>query len=138
MLRRLIYISQSMIGADPEGLEAIVSSSVRWNAGVQVTGMLWADGARFAQVIEGDPDAVQLTMDRIRTDHRHSCIDVLLDRTVLSRQFGSWSMRHAGNDDSSARGTTFMIGFAMTNRTASGRQLYEIVMDSQAGTIAEL
>lgn len=47
-------------------------------------------------------------------------------------------MRHAGNDDSSARGTTFMIGFAMTNRTASGRQLYEIVMDSQAGTIAEL
>jgi hypothetical protein len=120
-----------MIGADPEEITAIVSSSIRWNVGVQVTGMLWADGKSFAQVIEGGFHEVGLTMDRIRTDHRHTDIDVLLDRVVLSRQFGNWSMRKAGDDDVSAHGTTFMIGFAMGERTSSARRLYEVVMYSQ-------
>jgi hypothetical protein len=80
--------------------------------------MLWLDGANFAQVIEGDPDQVELTMERIRDDPRHADIEVLLDRSVLSRQFGTWSMRCAGSDEASAHGTCFMIGFAMVERTA--------------------
>lgn len=131
MLRRVIYISRSVIGADPKGIAAIVSSSIRWNAEVKVTGMLWADGNSFAQVLEGDLHEVDLTMDRIRADRRHTEIDVLLDRAVLSRQFGDWSMRQAGDDAASAHGTTFMIGFAMGERTSSAQRLYEIVMASQ-------
>jgi hypothetical protein len=116
MFRRVIYISRSLIGADPDGIAAIVSSSVRWNAKVDVTGMLWADGQSFAQVIEGDDDAVGQTMDRIRS--------------VRSRQFGSWSMRRAGADEASAQGTAFIIGFAMGQRTASAKRLYQIVLAS--------
>jgi hypothetical protein len=133
MLRRVIYVSRSLIGADPERIAAIVSSSIRWNAEVEVTGMLWADGKSFAQVIEGSSDEVGLTMDRIRTDRRHADIEVLLDRAIILRQFGEWSMRRAGDDDASTHGTTFMIGFALGERTASARRLYEIVMASDAG-----
>ncbi len=130
MFRRIIYISRSLIGADPTEIEAVVSSSIRWNTSVEVTGMLWADGTNFAQVIEGGPDDVGSTMDRIRADHRHADIAVLLDRAVSSRQFGHWSMRQAGDDDASAPGTTFMIGFALGERTSSSKRLYEIVMAS--------
>jgi hypothetical protein len=130
MLRRIIYISRSLIGADPEMLAAIVLSSIRWNAEVEVTGMLWADGESFAQVIEGGHDEVERTMDRIRTDRRHTDIEVLLDRAVLSRQFGNWSMRRAGDDDASAHGITFMIGFAMGERTKSAGRLYEIIVSA--------
>ncbi len=130
MFRRVIYISRSLIGADPDGIAAIVSSSVRWNVEVDVTGMLWADGQSFAQVIEGNDDAVGQTMDRIRADRRHTAIDCLLDRPVRSRQFGSWSMRRAGTDDASAQGTIFMIGFAMGQETASAERLYQIVLAS--------
>ena len=130
MFRRVIYISRSLIGADPDGIAAIVSSSVRWNAKVDVTGMLWADGQSFAQVIEGDDDAVGQTMDRIHADARHTAIDLLVDRSVRSRQFGSWSMRRAGADEASAQGTTFMIGFAMGQRTALAKRLYQIVLAS--------
>jgi hypothetical protein len=98
MFRRIIYISRSLIGADPEEIAAIVLSSIRWNAEVAVTGMLWADGKSFAQVIEGGADEIGLTMDRIRTDRRHTDIEVLLDRAIVSRQFGAWSMRRAGDD----------------------------------------
>jgi hypothetical protein len=130
MVRRIIYVSRSLIGADPLGFDAILSSSIRWNTDVQVTGMLWADGANFAQVIEGHPDKVGLTMDRIRSDYRHTDIDVLLDREVLSRQFGNWSMWRAGDDDASAYCTAFIVGFALGERSASARRLHEIVLTS--------
>ena len=48
MLRRVIYISRSSIGADPQEIEAVISSSIRWNTEAEVTGMLWADGESFA------------------------------------------------------------------------------------------
>lgn len=130
MLHRVIYLSKSLIGADPDGIAAILASSIHWNTQVEVTGMLWADGQHFAQVIEGDPGAVGRTMDRIRGDQRHADIEVLLDRQVASRQFGSWSMRRAGDDDASAHGTTFMIGFALSSSNASAGRLYQIILAS--------
>ena len=95
--------------------------------------MLWADGKSFAQVIEGGSQEVGLTMDRIRIDRRHTDVELLLDRAIVSRQFGNWSMRRAGDDDASAHGTTFMIGFAIGERKASARRLYEIVMSCDEG-----
>lgn len=130
MLRRIVYISRSLIGSDPNGLEEILSSSIRRNAEVAVTGMLWVGNDNFAQVIEGNPEDVGRAMDRIRADRRHTDIEVLLDRPVLSRQFGNWSMQHANDDAASAHGTTFMIGFALGKRTASAKRLYEIVVAS--------
>ena len=133
MLRRIIYTSRSLIGPNPSELEAIVSSSIRRNAEVDVTGMMWADDQNFAQVIEGDPDMVGRTMDRIRADRRHTGIAVLLDRPVSSRQFGGWSMRRAYNDNASMPGTSFMIGFALGERTPPAKRLYEIVVASYGG-----
>jgi hypothetical protein len=132
MLRRIIYVSRSLIGSDTRGLDAILSSSIRWNTEVQVTGMLWANGTNFAQVLEGHPDKIGLTMDRIRSDHRHADIDVLLDREVRGRQFGNWSMWRAGDDNASANGTAFIVGFALGERSASARRLHEIALASSS------
>jgi hypothetical protein len=128
MIRRIIYVSRSLIGADPDGIADIVSSSVRWNTEVGVTGMLWADGSGFAQVFVGAPDKAGATMDRIRTDWRHTDINVLLDREILSRQFGSWSMRRAGDDEASTHGTAFLMGFARGERTRAAQRLYDVVL----------
>jgi hypothetical protein len=128
MIRRIIYVSRSLIGADPDGIADIVSSSIRWNTEVGVTGMLWADGSAFAQVIEGAPDKAGATMDRIRTDLRHTDIEVLLDREVLSREFGTWSMRCAGDDEASTHGTAFLIGFARGEHTRAAQRLYQVVL----------
>jgi hypothetical protein len=127
MLRRIIYISKSLIGGDHEGIDAIVSSSIRRNGEAGVTGMLWADHENFAQVIEGESDKAGLTMDRILTDRRHTDVEVLLNRPIITRQFGSWSMRRGSDDDEAAPCAAFIIGFAIGERTASARRLYDIV-----------
>lgn len=130
MLRRVIYISRSQLDHDLDRIAAIVSSSIKRNAQADITGMLWADGYCFAQVVEGDSSAVEQTMDRIRNDPRHTDIQVLFDRQVVSRQFGRWSMRRAADDEESVQGSAFMLGFAMSISTAPAGRLYQIVLAS--------
>jgi hypothetical protein len=71
-------------------------------------------------------------MSRIRADRQHTNIEVLLDRSVVSRQLGDWSMRQAADDAANAHATTFMIGFVMGEHTASAKRLYEIVVGSDS------
>lgn len=124
----MIYVSRSLIGADPATLDAIVSAAMVRNAKDGLTGMLWADGQSFAQAIEGDPEKLGMTMERIRADPRHTECATVSDRAVLSRQFGSWSMRQAFDDPATDNATAFIIGFAMGERSPAAARLYETVL----------
>lgn len=130
-MRRIIYTSRSLTKGDPAELDAIVAESIAWNTKAGITGMLWSDGANFAQVIEGGHDEVGATMDRIRADPRHTDIEVALDRAVSSRQFGTWAMRRADAGQASTPSTTFMLGFALRERTACAKRLYEIIIATE-------
>lgn len=90
-MRQLLYISSSTPGMTPE-IATILATSIRNNRRAGVTGLLYTDAKRFLQVLEGDDDAVQATLDRIRADGRHRGIVVLHDRQVEARQFGEWAM----------------------------------------------
>ena len=91
-MRQVLYVSQSARPHDQAALDAIVTRSRINNALDGVTGLLWSDGRRFAQVIEGDDNAIADVMKRIRLDPRHRAIEVLHDHSIADRQFGTWSM----------------------------------------------
>jgi hypothetical protein len=65
-------------------------------------------------------------MKRISLDPRHTDIEVLFDQTVSVRQFGSWSMKQAMDEEASA----FMVGFALSQRSPSHTRLHEIILSS--------
>ena len=92
-MRQLLYISSKTSG-EPIALDAILSVSRRNNMAVGATGLLYTDGTRFLQVLEGDAEAVTATFERIRRDPRHKAVVVLSDREVTTREFGAWSMAH--------------------------------------------
>jgi hypothetical protein len=91
-MRQLLYISSAARASLEADMPAIVGQSVRNNRRAGVTGLLWSDGKRFLQVLEGEDAAVQATFDRIKADPRHRAVVVLHDRTVAAREFGEWSM----------------------------------------------
>ena len=95
-MRQILYVSKSAGRADQATLAAILQQSRHNNALDGVTGLLWSDGDRFAQVLEGDERAVGEAMDRIRADDRHRDIAILHDRRIAERQFGQWSMELRG------------------------------------------
>ncbi|UVO52067.1 BLUF domain-containing protein [Sphingomonas sp. SUN019] len=113
-MRQLLYISSSATRGQPIDVAPIMAQSVRNNRRDRVTGLLYTDGVRFLQVLEGEDADVQRVFDRIRADPRHVAIVVLHNRAVEARQFGDWAMAKRGANDSAdafdARMATMLDG----------------------------
>ena len=89
---QLVYISTARDKVMASDLQRILGVSRRNNARDAITGLLFFDGVRFLQALEGDPDAVTTAFERIRVDPRHSGVVVLSRREVDGREFGDWAM----------------------------------------------
>ena len=97
-MRQLLYISTATPGAAID-LTGILATSLRNNGRAGVTGLLWTDERRFLQVLEGQDEAVQTALGRIKIDTRHRGIVVLQDRSIAIREFGAWEMARRGPGD---------------------------------------
>ncbi|WP_394652158.1 BLUF domain-containing protein [uncultured Sphingomonas sp.] len=99
-MRQILYISTAAGSVIANDANEILATSNRNNTADGVTGLLYFDGKRFLQALEGEPSAVARALSRIEGDPRHRAIVILSDRTVDAREFGSWSMayRATGTD----------------------------------------
>lgn len=94
LMHRLIYHSTVRPDAAPgmrELLEDLLQSSRRRNASLGITGALFASHGRFLQVLEGEKGAVQQVYGAISADPRHTALQVIESRPVVSRQFPEWT-----------------------------------------------
>ena len=86
------YVSRASTPYDDAAVRAILQSSRRNNARLQVTGCLLFSGRCFAQVLEGDEAAVRALTARIASDPRHDAIRVLSESTRPEREYADWAM----------------------------------------------
>lgn len=98
-MRQIVYASLSAPEDSAADLTGILEQSRHNNALDGVTGLLWSDGRRFLQVLEGPEESVGPTFERIRRDPRHHAVDLLSDRHVKDREFGYWSMAFRRPDE---------------------------------------
>lgn len=91
---QIIYVSSANPAVGPVDPAPILDVSRRCNQRDGITGLLYSDGGRFMQVIEGPDDLTDATMDRIRRDQRHRAIVTLVHRGIEERAFGGWAMAH--------------------------------------------
>ena len=93
-MRQIIYISTATLSFKPEDAAIILEKSRRNNARDHVTGLLYFDGKRFLQALEGDTATIDRTFARISGDDRHRAIVRLSDREINVREFGDWAMAY--------------------------------------------
>ncbi|SEK46930.1 Sensors of blue-light using FAD [Sphingomonas palmae] len=86
---QLVYISSVAQRAD---LPSILAKSRINNRRDNITGLLYSDGVRFLQALEGPALAVETAYERIRQDPRHNALVILSRREVEAREFGDWAM----------------------------------------------
>jgi hypothetical protein len=129
-VRRVIYTSRSLMGDAPSAVEAMVERSNVRNAASDITGMLWSDGACFAQVLEGEKDVVEALFERIKMDVSHDDIEIVLDREVSHRLFGRWGMAQPDDSPLSTYNSAFLIGLAATDKSRSCQRLADVVIAS--------
>lgn len=94
---QLVYISTAK---GEQLVSQILAVSRRNNGRDGITGLLYHDGVRFLQALEGPNDKVEAAFERICADERHRAAVVLSLREVEKREFGSWEMaaRQPGAD----------------------------------------
>lgn len=92
-LVRLFYVSRPRAGISAPEVHRIVGTSQVNNRRSGVTGLLVYDGHTFAQVLEGEPAALEQLMRRIGGDDRHGRVHMLKrEDDAPARRFGAWAM----------------------------------------------
>ena len=127
-MRRLVYISRSLMGADPGLVDELVEYASEHNGAEGVTGMLWSDSSFFAQALEGEHEAIEALMQRIRADPRHTDIEVVLDCAAGQRMFGTWAMARPGGGTEDTAITAFLVGLALKEDSAASRRLRDVAL----------
>lgn len=97
-MKQILYASVNARIDGPADVTGILEQSRHNNALDGITGLLWTDGDRFLQVIEGGEEAVDACYARICADPRHRAIVTIVERTVERREFGYWAMAHKSRD----------------------------------------
>lgn len=92
-LKQLAFHSQAEDAKQAvNGLIQILSSAQRHNGDSELTGALALSGNRYFQVLEGEAEVIDRTMDRILRDPRHGNVNVVARRPIEQRCFGVWSL----------------------------------------------
>lgn len=88
---QLLYVSSATpnVQIDMDDLLRVAQAN---NARDEITGLLYTDGPRFLQVLEGPKETVENAFLRIINDHRHRALVLLSRRLTTKREFGGWSM----------------------------------------------
>jgi predicted CopG family antitoxin len=93
-MRQIIYRSTTTAdnGRAAEDIPGILRQAVARNGMEGITGLLYTEDDAFLQAIEGPSDSMSDLLARLYSDRRHRDLDILVDRTVMQREFGDWTM----------------------------------------------
>lgn len=90
--KQILYASEATRLITTEDLYQILNVSRHNNALNGVTGLLWSDGKRFVQALEGVHEAVDHTVAKLLEDSRHTNLRFFKRKDSDEREFGEWSM----------------------------------------------
>jgi Sensors of blue-light using FAD len=91
-LKSLTYTSLARLDLQASDLEGIHRAARELNALDGITGLLIFNGTHFLQVIEGDEQAIDDLVERLRRDSRHNGFEVRDEHLIDQPSFPDWSM----------------------------------------------
>lgn len=95
-MHQLIYTSEASPELTSDDLFRIVEQSARNNPSADITGFLVYRGGSFLQLVEGPLLALEVLLDTLRGDPRHSDIGIVSCLPVAERSFPRWRMKRVG------------------------------------------
>lgn len=142
-LCELIYTSMTTETLSHEVVSDILSRSRDRNRAHNITGILYYDGQRFLQVIEGAENNIDDLYNLISHDDRHEDVELLHKGYIKSRAFESWDMAYEALE--AASGETVddrlnllsfdnLVKSKPTPRPGIGAQLFELFIKSEQAT----
>lgn len=94
----IVYRSRAVKPVSDVELFYLLAQARDRNQREKVTGLLVYDRGHFFQWIEGEDESLGRVWNSIRTDVRHTAIEVLADESIVTRRFEGWQMQLAHRD----------------------------------------
>jgi hypothetical protein len=88
----LTYVSTPTYDISFLGLLRLLTHSFLNNQAYKKTGFLIFKNNQFAQILEGEEDAIEKIWFKIQQDNRHQDIQLLSKEYIDKRSFSKWSM----------------------------------------------
>ena len=114
---QLVYVSTARPDLVAQDVARILIQSRSNNRRDGITGLLYHDGRRFMQALEGERQAVERAFARISADPRHLGIKVLSSRAIEEREFGAWALASRPFGSITVQEMTMMVE-ALASRAA--------------------
>ncbi|WP_164857082.1 BLUF domain-containing protein [Sphingomonas crocodyli] len=98
-LMSLLYISSSTMTVEdaPYEVARIAAASRAHNPTVDITGALLFTGTHFAQILEGEEEAVDALLAKLHADPRHRDLQVVQRGPIAMRRCAGWNMAYSGS-----------------------------------------
>ena len=100
---QVVYTSKASSDVDDAQILDIHTRALGKNAQEGITGMLLYTKGTFLQVIEGEADAIDCLMAKIKSDKRHCNVEVLVRNSIKQREFKNWSMGYHRLEDADTK-----------------------------------
>lgn len=101
-LHEVLYVS-TLAPGQPVGIVASIAARARMsNIRDGITGLLVFDGQRFCQQLEGPRESLEPLLERIRSDPRHTRMEVLHEAALARRRFQRFSLAFSTLEDEDA------------------------------------
>ena len=114
-VRAILYRSVATGSTRDVDLYDLLAHALQRNRADEVMGMLLHDRGGYFQWLEGDADAVEAVLQRLRADPRHAGLTLLPDRTKSARRYAGSPMHFAHHDADHALAVS---GFPSIDRDA--------------------
>ena len=101
-LSSLVYTSTASRPLAKSDLEHILVNARQRNLQEQVTGLLLFSEGKFMQYLEGPETGVLKIFDLIKTSSLHEQIVEVSRQSIVSREYGDWSMAFLADVDAHA------------------------------------
>lgn len=91
-MHHIAYISRAVRPLSDEDLHELLTQCRRDNAKHGITGILFYSHGNIAQLFEGEHEIAEVLFERISRDGRHSHVQKLISKAIITRSFSEWSM----------------------------------------------
>jgi len=98
-----VYRSRAVPSLTERDVQALVRRAQSRNRREALTGVVLYDGDHFFQWLEGPDANLGRVVESIRSDHRHTDLEVLGRHDGVERRFDGWDMKLAGRRADAAR-----------------------------------
>lgn len=122
-LYEVLYVSCLAPGQPLSVVAGIASAARAANRSMDITGLLVFDGQRFCQHLEGPRTGLLKLIERIRSDERHTEVEVLHHGRITARHYQNFSLAFSTLEDPEALarlhkldGTAALAAFADVRR----------------------